>query len=85
MNEREKMLKEVMVYEFALIDAGLYLDSYPDSSDAADYFCKTRVLLRNAVSKYEEKFGPLTYDGDNMFGQCGWRWNETPWPWEMGE
>ena len=52
MNEREKMLKKVMEYEFSVIDAGLYLDSYPDNECAVDYFLKTRAMRNNAVSDY---------------------------------
>ena len=48
MNEREKMLKKVMEYEFSVIDAGLYLDSYPDNECAVDYFLKTRAITKRS-------------------------------------
>lgn len=85
MNERERKLKEVMKYEFAVIEAALYLDSHPDCKNAQDYFCESRILFRNAVSEYEEKYGPLTYNGENIADGGRWRWIETPWPWELGE
>ena len=66
MSEREKMLRKVMEYEFSVIDAGLYLDSYPDCECAVDYFLKTRAMRNNAVSDYERKFGALTIYGDNI-------------------
>ena len=85
MNEREKLMKNVMMYDFALIDTAEYLDSHPECRDAADYFYSTRVLFRGAVKDFEEKFGPLSHDGENMTGKNGWCWVETPWPWELGE
>ena len=85
MNEREKMLKKVMEYEFSVIDAGLYLDSYPDNECAVDYFLKTRAMRNNTVSDYERKFGALTIYGDNITDSDGWTWTDTPWPWEMGD
>ena len=85
MSERDRKLKEVMKYEFAVIETALYLDSHPDCKNAKEYFCESRILFRNAVSEYEEKYGPLTYNGENITDNGKWRWVETPWPWELGE
>ena len=40
----------------------------------------TEKKLSELVAKYEEEFGPLTLTGD--FGNDGYDWANSPWPWE---
>ena len=68
---REKMMQYVRETGFALIEAGLYLDTHPCDEEAMDYY-----------NKYEKHCGPITSNGVNTCD--GWTWTEGPWPWEGG-
>lgn len=67
---------------FAMLDAGLYLDTHPCDDAALDYFNKCRQMHNDAVCDYEKNCGPLTIGGVNT--DNGWTWTEEPWPWEGG-
>ena len=62
MNERERLLKRLSSYDFAVTELHIYLDTHPDDKSAAkalaDYEDKSRTLRR----EFEEKFGSLTPD-----------------------
>ncbi len=80
MQEREALFTAIQQHEFALIDAGLYLDTNPDSAEALAYFKRIQDAYWQAVTDYQAKFGPLTAKGGNYDGD--WTWVESPWPWE---
>lgn len=80
MNERETLLRRVQQLDFALVDAGLFLDGAPGSQQALDFFRKQQDEYRKAVQEYESRFGPLQMKTGAHTN--GWRWIEEPWPWE---
>ena len=62
--------------DFAILDAVLYLDVYPDCSEAVKYIAKKNTERRELIDRYESTCGALT-----MFGiQSGV--NTAPWPWQ---
>lgn len=80
MNEREKLLGQVRMYDFALVDAGLFLDGHPKNAAALAYFAKQKKLYDDAKATYEKKFGPLMFKDSEDTTQ--WNWVSDPWPWE---
>lgn len=86
MNERkpskEQKMKAVRETSFALLDAGMYLDTHPCDGKALDYFSKYQQMHKEAVHDYEKHCGPLTISGVDT--SDGWTWAEEPWPWEGG-
>lgn len=78
---KEKMLKTVQVYSFALTEASLFLDTHPDCREALEYYNKYKALCSEAKAAYEEKYGPLTINSDA--NSSTWKWAKTPWPWEI--
>ena len=40
MQNREKLLKSVQQYSFAVLEAALFLDTHPDCADALAYYNK---------------------------------------------
>ena len=83
MNEREKLLGRVRMYDFALVDAMEYLDGHPENTAALAYYSEMRTAYDQAAAEYEDAFGPLTArEVDTRVG-C-WRWIADPWPWEGG-
>lgn len=74
-------LRSVQQLHFALIDLGLYLNTHPDCEEALALYEKTRHMYVASKKKYEEFFGPLTYEGVNT-EKDKWSWINDPWPWE---
>ena len=77
---KDRLLSEIRALSFALVEANLYLDSYPECSAALEYFRRVRDELRVKTEAYEKAYGPLTVMGAAAKGS--WDWIETPWPWE---
>ena len=78
MTDREKLLKNVQMTDFELVEANLYLDVYPNCHKALEYFYATRQKANMYRKEYEEKYGPLTAAATNS---AGWNWIDSPWPW----
>ena len=80
MSDRDNAIRTVAEYAFAMIDAGLYLDAYPDDTDALAYYREMKKQHKAATEAYEKVYGPLTAaaatDGDR------WEWTKGPWPWQ---
>ena len=71
-------MRDLQALDFALQDTVLYLDAYPESKEAIDYYhslLDRRAELLEGLSPN----APLTiYDN---FGDT-WDWGKNPWPWE---
>ncbi len=80
MSDREALLQQVRMYDFALIDATLFLDGHPKDAAALAYHNKVKDLYEQAVQKYESSFGPLSMK--HAGGMAKWNWVDDPWPWE---
>ncbi|HHV59926.1 MAG TPA: spore coat protein CotJB [Clostridiaceae bacterium] len=78
--EREKLLREIMAYDFAAIDMQLYLNTHPHDVRAISlhncYVNRSRILK----DMYERLYGPLT--ASSPYPRYPWKWIESPWPWE---
>ena len=81
MNDREKLLKNVQMYQFAVTDAALFLDTHPDCAQALGYYNKYKKLLSEAKSAYEQAFGPLEICSEQ--NNSRWEWVDGPFPWEL--
>lgn len=68
---------------FALVDLNLYLDMYPDNTQAVEDYNALFKQYWEARSAYEQNNGPLM-----NFGHCPvsypFNWANSPWPWERG-
>lgn len=82
MMSREQKMQAVRETGFALIDAGLFLDTHPCDEKALDYFNKYQQMYKEAVHDYEKHYGPMTINGVDTCSE--WTWTEGPWPWEGG-
>ncbi len=80
MTEREKLLQQVRMYNFALIEVGLFLNSHPKNAAALAYHRTNQAKYNEAVAAYEAKFGPLSSLEAQEANE--WQWISDPWPWE---
>ena len=83
MCERNRLLRNLQMIDFALTEVNLFLDSHPNCPEALSYFRKYRDMREVAVADYEANVGPLTANGSKA--EETWEWVCTPWPWELVE
>ena len=81
MTEKRKMMEAVYANGFAADDARLFLDTHPHDKNALDYYNRKMELYHQAVSRYEEKFGPYIVTQNDVCADR-WAWVDDPWPWE---
>ncbi len=81
MNNREKLLKNVQYYSFAVLESAMFLDTHPECAEALAYYNKYKKLWEEAKAEFEAKYGPLTIASDAN-NDC-WQWANGPWPWEL--
>lgn len=80
MNENE-LLRNLQMYDFAVQEAALYLNSHPNDRNALAYYQKFEYLRKQAAEAYENSVSPLTNRTDI---NGNWQYIEGPWPWESG-
>lgn len=78
---REKLMRQIQTYSFAVYDALLYLDAYPDSKSAMEFYNKYKRLEERAVAEYEARYGKIRLGGEEK----SWQWTNGPWPWQNEE
>lgn len=76
---KEELMKRIQALDFAKLEAGLFLDTHPECAMALEYFNTTLDELNSLRAEYVAKYGPLTAE-DN--GTEGWKWVNSPWPWQ---
>ena len=81
MTKREKLLKPLQMYNFALVDASLFLDTHPKDKEALAYFNRVKKLANGAKEEFERKYGPVRQESTGEETQ--WRWATEQWPWEV--
>lgn len=76
-----ELAQRVKELDFAINEVTLYLDVYPNSAPALEYYNGMLKQRAAAVEEYEAACGPLT-----MYGNRGdsWQWVRGPWPWQSG-
>lgn len=78
--DKRNLLECIRASHFAMLEAGLFLDTHPCDEKALEKFEVFRTRYKQFVKQYEEEYGPLTLTGD--FGSDGFDWVNDPWPWE---
>ncbi|MCI8649911.1 MAG: spore coat protein CotJB [Anaerotruncus sp.] len=79
--ERQRLLNLVRMYDFAITDVTLYLDSHPKCPHGLAYYYKYKQLYSEALAAYERQFGPMTNRANT--NPTTWTWVDDPWPWEL--
>lgn len=81
---RNSLLKEISMVDFAIVDLNEYLDTHPDDTDAVAYIKQYITILARLKQEYASLYGPLNiYDA--VFNDCNdWKWARMPLPWEGG-
>jgi len=81
MSERERLMKNLQIADFALIDTVLYLDTHPSDKAALNYYDRLKQIRQTRADEYISKFGPL--NNTNVESSDMFSWVDNPWPWEV--
>ena len=76
----ESLLRKIQALSFAKVETELYLDVYPEATGALDYYKNILSQLDEAMTEYQNKYGPLFAEG--VVGDK-WTWVEGKWPWQL--
>lgn len=80
MPDRERLMLQVQMTDFAMVDLELYLDTHPMDQTALEYYRQFQKLHDHAVDDFTAKYGPLTANYAAVSDH--WTWVMGPWPWE---
>lgn len=79
--EQRKLLREIDILSFTVVEINLFLDTHPCSQEAMRYFDFYNRLRKEKNEEYNRQFGPLTLH--QAKGQTKeFQWTMQPWPWE---
>ncbi len=82
-NEQEKMFLQYSELAFAAHELNLFLDNYPNNTNAIRLFNQYRDASNQALNAYEKKYGPITITSDTL-NQTPWMWSTQAFPWDKG-
>ena len=83
-NEQEKLLHDIGVLGFVVIELSLYLDTHPTDQNALKYFNHYNRLANQARQEYSAKYTPLTLSCADVSAWDDGQWALAPMPWEGG-
>ena len=79
-NDRDKLMQEIMMINFAIIDMNLYLDLNPNDFEMLQKFQNLVTKSNEKENEYIRLYGPLTLKETN--GKNKFNWIDDPWPWQ---
>ena len=76
---KAKLMKEIQMSTFAVVETNLFLDSHPNDSDAQNALMKYSKKRTEAIEEYERNFGALFIYSDTSLP---YSYVTQPFPWE---
>ena len=81
--EKDRLLEEIGILDFVVVELVLFLDTHPCHQEAMHYFDYYNQLKKEKEREYSALYGPLTLDHARG-GTKEFLWTVQPWPWEGG-
>ena len=78
--EQNKLLHEINILSFTVIELTLFLDTHPCNQEAMECYQEYKKMRQEAMEEYTRCFGPL--QKDNVPENKKWMWALQPWPWK---
>ena len=78
--EQGKQLLELSAVSFAAHELNLYLDLHPEDQSMFLLFLDYQKKANRLMEEYEEKYGPLCTNSNQM--NQSFDWVHKNWPWE---
>lgn len=85
MNDKRRLTRQIMSYDFSILEMELYLDTHPRNRRALNLLSDLRRKRAALITAYEQRFGPYIVTTDDVPAEERWRWIDSPWPWETKE
>ena len=79
-NNSSELMRRLQKVDFAIVETCLYLDAYPNSREALDYYHRLVTERRMLADRLAALGHPLT-NADNT-AKDRWLWTKGPWPWQ---
>lgn len=73
------LMDKIRKVDFALNETVLYLDVYPNSREALNYYHQLLNQRQLLIDEYQSH-APLTNTGNTS--EDSWDWINSPWPWK---
>ncbi len=83
-NEQAKLLHDINVIDFVIVEMTEYLDTHPNDTEAIDYLKRYVCMKNQALREYASKYTPLTISSADASSCNEWTWATSPMPWEGG-
>ena len=75
-------LRRLQKIDFSMVETVLYLDAYPESREALDYYHKLHNERTQLLAQMKADGCPPVCNMD-IDSHSGWSWVNSPWPWEL--
>ncbi|MCM1135617.1 MAG: spore coat protein CotJB [Clostridium sp.] len=83
-NEQRRLLHDIGVIGFVVVEMNEYLDTHPTDREAMDYLAHYVRMKNQSMREYARKYGPLRISDTEGCSDKEWKWATQPWPWEGG-
>lgn len=81
-NDMNRMLNDIGIVDFILVDLMLYLDTHPFDQAALNYFSHYSKIKLKMVHDFSVTYYPLMKEHNESTKE--FRWNTAPLAWEGG-
>ncbi len=79
-SEQNRMLKDISIIDFTLVELNEYLDTHPHDRQAMEYFNHYARIKNQMARDFSARYFPLTADMSTDTKE--WNWVLSPMPWE---
>lgn len=83
-NDMNRMLKDIGIVDFILVDLMLYLDTHPHDQAALNYFNHYSKIKSKMVHDFSVTYYPLVKEYNESNKEFRWNSPNTPLAWEGG-
>lgn len=80
--EQQRMLNDIGIVDFTLVDIMLFLDTHPGNQEAMEHFNHFAKIKTKMVKDFSQMYYPLVKEYAESSNE--WRWGNAPLPWEGG-
>ncbi len=80
-SEQEEALLNLNQVHFAMHDANLYLDVYPNDKNMMNEYIKYRDTYNKLLNDYQMKYGAMNINSNNL-NNTPFGWEEESFPWD---
>ena len=84
-SEQSRMLKDISIIDFTLVELNEYLDTHPHDRQAMEYFNHYARIKNQMARDFSARYFPLTADMSTDTREGNWVLSPMPWESSFGE